>query len=105
MAYASIQDIAASWDYYQRFLARLTQPAPNGLILYLAGPTDEGVRVIAVWDSEQASEQFRRDRLAPAVAAISRPVRPVRTARNLQLAHVVLETVQPVPQLKEKPSC
>ncbi len=42
---------------------------------------------------------------APAIAAISRPVRPVWTVRNLKLAHVVLGSVQPVPQLKEKPSC
>jgi hypothetical protein len=105
MAYASIQDIAASWDHYQQFLAGLTEPAPAGLILYLAGPTDEGVRVIAVWDSEQASERFRQDRLVPAVAVISRPVPPVWTVRDLHLAHVVLGTVQPVPELKEQPSC
>jgi hypothetical protein len=101
MAYASIEDIAASWYHYQRLLARLTEPIPGGLSLYLAGPTDDGVRIISVWEDEQACERFRRDRLVPALTAISRPVRPVWSARNLKLAHVVAGNVQSPHQSKE----
>jgi hypothetical protein len=44
MAYAVIQDVASSWDMYRRVHLGLMEPAPNGLILHVAGPTDEGFR-------------------------------------------------------------
>ena len=52
MAYGLVQDIASSWEHYQNVAARLTDPPPSGLILHLAGPTDEGFRIIAVWENE-----------------------------------------------------
>ena len=60
MTYAFVQDISASWHDYQRVTADTVQPAPAGLILHLAGPTDEGFRVIGVWESKAAWERFRR---------------------------------------------
>ena len=48
MAYAFVQDVASSWDQYERVTARLVEPAPSGLILHVAGPTDEGFRIIDV---------------------------------------------------------
>jgi len=101
MAYASIEDIAASWDQYQRLLARVAEPLPNGLSLYLAGPTEDGVRIITVWEDEHARERFRRDRLAPALAAISRPAARMWAVRDLRLAHVVLGSIGPPIQTKE----
>ena len=95
MTYVSIQDIAASWDSYERFLARLTEPAPDGLILYVAGPTDEGCRIVAVWDSEESHDRFDRDRLAPVLASISGPIPPDLTVRTLRGAHVVSRMVHP----------
>ncbi len=59
MAYAYVQDVAASWQQYQQVAESLVEPAPAGLILHVAGPTDEGVRIIDVWDSEQAWQAYR----------------------------------------------
>jgi hypothetical protein len=89
MTYAFVQDIAASWHDYQRVTADTVQPAPAGLILHLAGPTDEGFRVIGVWESNAAWEAYQAERLAPAIAALGGPARPEATFRDLQVAHVV----------------
>ena len=46
---------------------RSTGPVPpEGSRLMLAGPADEGWRVISVWDSEEARDRFFAERLAPA---------------------------------------
>jgi hypothetical protein len=95
MAYAVVQDIASSWENYERGAARLSEPAPAGLIVHLAGPTDEGFRVIAVWESEAAWQAFRAERLQPAIAALGGPSQPEPTFRDLHGAHVVIGSINP----------
>jgi hypothetical protein len=90
MAYAFVQDIAASWHEYQRVTAATLEPAPDGLILHLAGPTDEGFRIISVWESEAAWQGFQAERLLPAIAALGGPARPEPTFRGLHGAHLIL---------------
>src|SRR5689334_16561353 len=88
--YAFVQDVAVSWVHYEQVAAQLIDPAPEGLILHLAGPTDEGVRTIDVWEDEQAWRQFHRDHLAPAIAALGGPARPQATFRELRPSHIVM---------------
>jgi hypothetical protein len=90
MPYAFVQDVASSWEQYERFAAALVEPAPPGLILHVAGPTDEGFRIIALWESEEAWQDFRAGRLAPAIAALGGPSRPAPTFRDLHPTHVVI---------------
>ena len=90
MAYAFVQDVASSWEQYERVAAGLTNPAPPGLIMHLAGPTDEGVRIIDVWDSEDEFKRFQAERLRPAVAALGGPSRPEPTFRDLHVAQLVI---------------
>jgi hypothetical protein len=89
LSYAFVQDVAASWDQYERVAAALMEPAPAGLILHLAGPT------IEIWESEHAWEHFQAKRLAPAIAALGGPARPEPTFRGLRAAHVVVGTAVP----------
>jgi hypothetical protein len=96
MAYAFVQDIAASWEQYESVAAGLTEPTPDGLILHLAGPTDEGFRIIAVWDSEHAWQRFRTERLQSAIAALGGPARPEPTFRDLRGVHLVIGSIEPV---------
>jgi hypothetical protein len=93
VSYAFVQDLAASWEHYERLAAALIEPSPQGLILHLAGPTDEGVRIIDVWESEQAWQRFQTERLAPAIAALGGPARAQPTFRDLHPAHIVHGTV------------
>jgi DICT domain-containing protein len=90
MTFASIDDIAASWDLYERFLARLSASAPRGLVLQLAGPTDEGVRVIGVWKTERDYERFALDLLGPAIEAVEGPVAPVWATRRLHVVRAAI---------------
>lgn len=90
MTYAYLQDVASSWDQYERVTAALVDPPPAGLLLHVAGPTDEGVRIIDVWESEDDWERFRVERLAPAIAALGGPARPEPTFRDVHPVHVVL---------------
>jgi hypothetical protein len=98
MAYAFVQDIASSWEQYERVAARLTDPPPPGLLLHIAGPTDDGFRVIDIWDSEQAFNRFRSERLAPAIAALGGPARPEPTCRELHARHLVIGSIDFIAQ-------
>jgi hypothetical protein len=40
---------------------------PDGCQLHVAGPVDEGWRIITVWDSPEHLERFRNERLLPAL--------------------------------------
>lgn len=40
---------------------------PDGCQLHIAGPSDGGWRVVTVWDSEQEFQQFRDQKLIPAI--------------------------------------
>jgi hypothetical protein len=61
--YAVVQDVPASWNVYLLGAPRHEQ-MPAGLLLHAAGPTDEGFRVIDVWESQADWEDFR-DRHQP----------------------------------------
>jgi hypothetical protein len=77
MTYVFVHDIAA------------IDPIPQGLILHLAGPTDEGFRIIGIWESEAAWQLFQIQRLQPAIAALGGPSRPQSSFRDLHPAHVI----------------
>ena len=98
MAYAYVQDVASSWEQYQGVVAALVDPPPDGLILHVAGPTDEGVRIIDVWESEEAWQRFRSERLDPAIAALGGPARPEPTFRDLHPEQVLLRYREPTPK-------
>ena len=83
MTYAYVQDIASSWDHYERVTTSLVESPPVGLIAHVAGPTDDGVRIIEIWDTEDAWERFRDERQAAAIAAIEPSARPEPTFRAL----------------------
>jgi hypothetical protein len=43
---------------------------PEGCQLHIAGPFEKGWRVITVWDSEEQFQQFRDEKLIPAIREI-----------------------------------
>jgi hypothetical protein len=88
VTYALVGDIAASWERYAG-LVRLLRHAPSGLLLHVAGPTDEGFRIIEVWESEDAWRRFEPD-LQAAIAAIDEDVRPRVAVRDLHGEHEIL---------------
>jgi hypothetical protein len=83
MSYVVVEDVAASWGHYRRFEDALAGPAPAGLVVHAAGPTDEGFRIVAVWESEQAWRSFA-ERVRPTDGS-----RPIEVVRALHPEHVV----------------
>jgi hypothetical protein len=86
MSYALVEDVATTWESYERLAAELERSLPAGLILHAAGPTDEGVRIIEVWESEEAWSAF--------ADAVDRPsddrfAAAPRSLRDLRPSHLV----------------
>jgi len=84
MSYVVVMDVAASWEQYGRFADTFAGPAPAGLVVHAAGPTDEGFRIVAVWESEEAWGHFieRLDRGG-------KSPKPHQAVRGLHPAHMV----------------
>ena len=78
MPYALVEDVAASWESYERFAAGLVGHTPDGLILHAAGRTDEGFRIIEVWKSEAAWRRFADVRSIPRRPLLERAALPAR---------------------------
>lgn len=62
MTYAVVHDVPASWEHYEALAAALADPVPSGLLFHVAGPTDEGFRVIDIWASREDWQRFRAGR-------------------------------------------
>ena len=87
MPYVLVEDVAASWESYEHFAAGLVAKTPEGLILHAAGRTDEGFRIVEVWESEDAWVRFaERVGQADGGPFASAP----RYVRDLRPTHLVL---------------
>ena len=84
MSYVVVEDVAASWEQYRPFADALAGPAPAGLIVHAAGPTDEGFRIVGVWESEDAWRRF-----AERVGWPGGSPAPLEVFRDLRPTHVV----------------
>jgi hypothetical protein len=88
--FAVVQDVPASWDTYRHALASLGEAVPEGLVMHIAGPTDEGFRLIDLWQSQHAWERFRDHRL-PALLKDAPPAQPIHpTIRDLAVKHLFI---------------
>ena len=75
MAWAYVQDVEdGSLEDYDRVSAELQKRSgdtpPQGLILHAVGGHGNGMRIIDVWESEDAYQRFREEQLAPAMEAM-----------------------------------
>jgi hypothetical protein len=54
-------------ETYENISARVLSGGqlPDGCQLHVAGPVDEGWRIITVWDSPEDLERFRNEKLLP----------------------------------------
>lgn len=84
MPYAIVEDVPASWEQYEAVGAAIADPIPDGLILHVAGPTDEGFRTIEVWETREAWLRFHDRATAPEVCAppVLRELRAVHVVRG-----------------------
>ena len=91
MAYAFQQDLPITREIYQRIRTALGEVVPPGLIVHLVtdSPTGSGLRVIDIWESKEACEQFLTERVQPALeqvfAAAGRPQPPEAPRDELEV--------------------
>lgn len=60
-------------ETYDRVGAELGDETPAGAIFHLAGLYEGTLRVMEVWESEQAYRRFREERLLPAIEKVAGP--------------------------------
>ena len=61
-------------SFYDEVSARVLPEGglPEGCQVHIAGPSSGGWRVITVWDSEEQFQQFRNEKLLPALQELGR---------------------------------
>jgi hypothetical protein len=78
MAYCLIiENLDESQEQFEAVGAylRASGPVPaDGQRLMIAGPADQGWRLVTVWDSLEAFDRFRDERLAAAVREVGCPM-------------------------------
>ena len=89
MGYAFVQDVPATWDTYREVADALGAAAPEGLVIHVAGPTDEGFRMIGIWDSQERWDRFRDIRLRSILESLAAGSRAQPTYRELNIAHLL----------------
>lgn len=52
----------------------LADNPPTGSLVRVAGPVEGGWRIVSVWESPEAFDTFRRERLEPALRQAGRPI-------------------------------
>jgi hypothetical protein len=70
MSYAMFYDVPANEGMYQNVKARIGDEQPEGLVVNLVVQTDNGLRHIGVWESQEDWQRFNDDRVRPAVHAV-----------------------------------
>jgi hypothetical protein len=64
-----VDNVDESREGFERVMKHLGQTGPippTGASLLVAGPAEDGWRVISIWDSPESLQQFFGERLAPA---------------------------------------
>jgi hypothetical protein len=70
MAVVVVNEIeGGSQDFYDSVNPKVMPEGklPDGCEVHIAGPTDNGWRVITVWESEDRFNEFRNEKLIPAL--------------------------------------
>jgi hypothetical protein len=59
----------ATEDQYRTTVGAVHPPdgLPEGQLYHAAGPTDGGILIVAVWDSEESADAFMSETLMPAM--------------------------------------
>jgi hypothetical protein len=86
MAFVAVMEIPGlQTDQYDEILARMdvvSRPSP-GVYLHICAPTDDGLRITELWDSEEGFRSFIEERMFPAAAELGVKADPVISVKPL----------------------
>ena len=63
---------------------------PDGCKLHIAGPVEQGWRVITVWESREAFDRFREAKLIPAIREITGEQAPPAVEPEVNPVHKLI---------------
>ena len=63
---------------------------PDGCELHIAGPVEQGWRVITVWESREDFDRFREEKLLPAVRELTGGEGPPRVEPEVNPVHKLI---------------
>jgi hypothetical protein len=72
-------------DQYDAILERMdvvNRPSPS-IYLHICAPTDDGLRITELWDSEEGFRRFIEERMFPAAAELGLQANPVISLKPL----------------------
>jgi hypothetical protein len=82
MTIGMIIDLPGPMEMYDAVSAELTEQLsgglPEGLVVHIARPTEDGVQLIEVWESQADVDRFNDEILAPIVERLSQGQAPPR---------------------------
>ncbi len=88
MSYAIFTEASGTLEDYDTVNA-LGPAEPEGLLLRIAGATERGLGVLAVWRSREDADRFFADHLGPALATVvGDPVPPPLASCELDQVQV-----------------
>ncbi|MGW4120058.1 hypothetical protein [Nocardia sp. NPDC004711] len=102
MAVLSVMEwVGNSPTFYVAIIERMgVQNAPaEGILLHIAGETATGMRIVEVWDDEDAFEAFVRERLLPAAEDVGLTTEPAYTVTAV--ANLFAPTFDPLRELAD----
>jgi hypothetical protein len=70
MSYAFIQDVPADEEIYRQVAATFGDARPAGLVAHIVMKRETGLRMVDVWESEQAWQTFHDETLWPALSSV-----------------------------------
>lgn len=83
VAHVLVHELAAGWPRYVDQVLGSVACLPPGLLLHLAGRTDEGVRIVELWQSREAAASVASEPLRQAISQVPDAHAP---ARSVELA-------------------
>src|SRR5687768_14346922 len=74
MSYVAVLDLVGRTMFeYRRLRLECTASPVDGLVVQVAGMTDDGVRITSVWDSQGDHDRFLTERLYPSFDRLGPP--------------------------------
>jgi hypothetical protein len=79
-------------DMYEAVSGKATpgDQLPDGCELHIAGPVEQGWRVITVWESREAFDRFREEKLLPAIRELAGDQAPPAAEPEVNPVHKLI---------------
>jgi hypothetical protein len=89
-----VSAIAPGLEMYEAVTDRVMpgDQLPDGCQLHIAGPVDEGWRVITVWESREIFDRFREEKLLPAIREVAGDEAPPPAEPEVNPVHKLVTT-------------